>query len=132
MNKPCGVIAIGVLFIIAGLYAIYSTVESYLTGRINLNFAFLMLPVGIGLIHGKASSCFLAKFWIGLFSFTLGLLVVLYPFFGFSYHVNLFSRELTGISRHLAAMLFPSLFFIPAIIMWRYLSRPDVQAYFGE
>lgn len=50
-------------FILGGLGAIFHVVTSLIQGTININFAILWLPVGIGLLRGRYSSMMWARFW---------------------------------------------------------------------
>ncbi len=46
--------------------AIWQVISDLLRSRITLNFAVLLLPVGIGLIRGRSRSRWWASFWIVL------------------------------------------------------------------
>lgn len=47
---------IGTLFILAGISALWSIISGLLDNHVNINFAVLLLPVGIGLLRGKHHS----------------------------------------------------------------------------
>jgi hypothetical protein len=72
MKRPTRITAIGTLFIIGGCVAAWEVIYDLFHSHVNLNFAVLMIPVGIGLLKGRASSRGWAKFWIGLFSLVFG------------------------------------------------------------
>ncbi len=74
---PKRLIAIGVLFVACGLIAIWGVISGLAHNNISLNFAVLMLPVGVGLLRGKRSSQWWARFWIILGYCMMGLLVLL-------------------------------------------------------
>ncbi len=74
---PKRIIVIGLLFCLAGVLAIWDVVSDLSRSRINLNFAVLLLPVGIGLLRGKASSQWWARFWIILGYIACGLGAIL-------------------------------------------------------
>ena len=79
---PKRVLIIGLLFVIFGVLALWSIIEAATHSRINLNFGVLLLPVGVGLLRGRASSQWWARFWIILGYIVLVLLiglVIAYP-----------------------------------------------------
>lgn len=132
MKRPLCITVIGAIFIIAGCLAACGIVYDLFHGRLNLNFAVLMTPVGFGLLRGRSSSRGWAKFWIGLFSLVFGLLLVCYPFFGDSYSVTWFDKQLVGVSRHAMAVGFPVFFLLIATWMWRSISSNSATSYFGR
>lgn len=73
---PKRLIAIGILFVACGLFAIWGVIAGLAHNKISLNFAVLMLPVGIGLLRGKRSSQWWAGVWIILGYCMMGLLVL--------------------------------------------------------
>ncbi len=81
-TMPKRVLIIGLLFVLGGVLAIWSIIEAAMHNRISLNFGVFLLPVGIGLLRGRASSQWWARFWIILGYITLvalGCLVFAYP-----------------------------------------------------
>ena len=100
--------------------------------RLNLNFGVLMIPVGLGLLKGRSSSRGWAKFWIGLFSLVIGLLLVCYPFLGGSYSVTWSGEQLLGFPRHVMAVGFPVVFLLIARWMWRCLSDPANAPFYDD
>jgi len=64
IRMPKRVLIIGLLFVLGGLFSIWSIVEAGMHNRLNLNFGVLLLPVGLGLLRGRASSQWWARFWI--------------------------------------------------------------------
>ena len=91
-----------------------------------------MIPVGLGLLKGRSSSRGWAKFWIGLFSLVIGLLLVCYPFFGDSYSVTWSGEQLRGFPRHAMAVGLPVVFLLIARWMWRCLSDPTNAPFFDD
>ncbi|GAA5495982.1 hypothetical protein Rhal01_02163 [Rubritalea halochordaticola] len=71
---------VGTLYILAGLAAIWSIISQLMNSHVNFNLAILMLPVGIGLLNGKASSRGFAIFWVVL-GYIGCALVALFGFF---------------------------------------------------
>jgi len=132
MRRPTRITIIAALFIIAGCLAAWEVIYDLFHDHLNLNFAVLMIPVGIGLLKGRASSRGWAKFWIGLFSLVIGGLLVFYPFFGDSYSIACFDQELAGFQRHAMAIGFPIIFLLFARWMWRSLSLPSVAPFFED
>lgn len=132
MNRPIQITIIGILFIIGGFLAGWSIIYGLFNNHLNFNFAALMAPVGFGLLKGRASSRGWAKFWISLFSLVIGGLLIFYPFFGDSYSVAWFDRELTGIQRHATAIGIPVIFLLIAGWMWRSLSMPSAVPFFDD
>ena len=100
--------------------------------RLHIDFSVLMIPIGLGLLKGRSSSRYWAKFWIGFSSAVLGLLLVLYPFLGDSFSVRWFDAELTGGARHVMAIGFPIIFLSLARWMWIHLSSPTTKPFFDD
>jgi len=61
---PKRVLIIGLLFVISGMLSVWSMIEAATHSRIYLNFGVLLLPVGVGLLRGRVSSQWWARFWI--------------------------------------------------------------------
>ena len=131
MKRPISITVIGAIFIIAGCLAGCGIIYDLFHSRLNFNFAVLMMPVGFGLLKGRSSSRGWAKFWIGLFSLVIGLLLVCYPFFGDSYSVTWFDQQLVGIPRRVMAVGFPIVLLLLATWMWRSISSTSTALYFG-
>lgn len=119
--RPPGLTTIGWLFIIAGASAALSMVWGALHGRINLNLAVLMLPVGLGLHRGRASSITWARFWTGLGILGCSMVLLLYALVGDKMHVRLFWTELEGVDRHVFAVALPSGCIVLGLWSWRVL-----------
>jgi hypothetical protein len=100
--------------------------------RLHIDFTLLMIPIGLGLLKGQSSSRYWAKFWIGLCSVVVGLLLVLYPFIGDSFSVRWFDKELAGYSRHAMAIGFPIIFLSLARWMWIHLTSPKTLPFFDD
>jgi len=58
---PTQIIIIAVLFIGIGFDSLTEMIESWVGGRMSIDFAFIMLPVGIDLLRGNARSLMWAK-----------------------------------------------------------------------
>lgn len=132
MKRPTSITVIGILFVIAGCLAAWEVVCDLFHDHVNLNFAVLMIPVGSGLLKGRASSRGWAKFWIGFFSLVVGLLLIFYPFSGDSYSITWFDEQLAGFPRHLIGVGFPVAFLLIAHWMWRRLSDPSSAHFFDD
>jgi hypothetical protein len=159
MKRPTCITVIGVIFIIAGSHAAWGIVKNLFHHRLNLNFAVFMIPNGFGLLlirHYESASCSLsegrklmfyhdaplirglsssrmwAKFWIGLLSLVVGVLLVLYPFFGNSYSVTWLNEQMVGVPRHAVAIGFPIVFLSFTTLMWRSLSSPSAAPFFDD
>lgn len=61
---PKRVFIIGLLFCVAGAWAIYEIVHGLFHDHLYVNLSAFMLPVGIGLFKGKVSSRWWARLWI--------------------------------------------------------------------
>lgn len=77
MKLPKRIFIIALLFCLGGLFAIYSIVEGLFNDHLNVNLSIFMLPVGIGLFKGKASSRWWARFWIILGYILWGAMMIL-------------------------------------------------------
>ena len=132
MKRPIGLTIIGFLFVLGGALALFEIVWDLSHRRLNLNFAALMIPVGIGLLKGRSSSRSWAKFWIGFFVVLLSALLLAYPFFSESYHIRFGHEELHGAMRHIVAVTIPILLILPGAFAWKYLRSRKLDASFGE
>ncbi len=72
---PKRILIIGLAFCLGGGLAIWEVISALFRSRINLNFAVLLLPVGIGLIRGRSRSRCWASFWIVLAYIGCALLI---------------------------------------------------------
>jgi hypothetical protein len=132
MTRPTSITIIGIIFIIAGCLTTIDVIYKLFHDHLYINLAVLMIPAGIGILKGRSSSRGWAKFWIGLFSLILGLLLVLYPFYGDSYSVTWFHNELAGTPRHIMAIMFPAVILSLAYWMWRCLSATSSAPFFDD
>ncbi|RYD68731.1 MAG: hypothetical protein EOP83_00060 [Verrucomicrobiaceae bacterium] len=73
-SMPKRILLIGLLFCLVALLAIWDVADSAIKGHLSLNFGVLLLPTGIGLLRGRASSLPLARSWC---LFALGLSIIL-------------------------------------------------------
>ncbi len=93
---PKRILIIGLLFCLGGICAIWDVLSDLFQSRLNLNFGVLLLPVGIGLLSGKQSSQWWARFWIILGYIGCGLLVILVILSPESAHATRFDTKLQG------------------------------------
>ncbi len=96
MKMPNRVLIIGLLFCFGGICAIWDVLSGLFQNSLNLNFAVFLLPVGIGLLRGKASSQWWARFWIILGYIGCGLLVIIVLAAPESAHATWFDTTIRG------------------------------------
>ncbi len=132
MKRPISITVISILFIVAGGWAGIQIVLGLLNDHIILNFNILMILIGLALLFGTSWSRGLAKFWIGMYALAAGSILVLYPFFGDSFKVDMFGVNFTGASKHVVALGWSFSVLILARWMWRSLSSNDAALFFGD
>ena len=132
MNRPTNITVAATLFLLLGVWAGYQIVMGLLASRINYNFNILMIPVGIGLLLGHSWSRGGAKFWIVVYAFACAAILMLYPFLGESYRVEIFGTTLSGYSKHVVAIGFAVLVLVIARWMWKALSSSEASLFFGN
>ncbi|HWB02507.1 MAG TPA: hypothetical protein VG796_05735 [Verrucomicrobiales bacterium] len=93
---PKRILVIGLLFVLCGLSAIWSIVEAAMHNRLYLNFAVFCLPVGIGLLRGKARSQWWARFWIILSYIAVTALICLSLISPENVHAGWFEKTIRG------------------------------------
>lgn len=93
---PKRVLIIGLLFCLSGISAIWNVLAGLSASRINFNFAVFLLPVGIGLLRGKISSRWWARFWIILGYLLVGALMLLAVASPDSARATWFERQIRG------------------------------------
>jgi len=93
---PKRVFIIGLLFCLGGILAIWEVLSGLFQSCLNLNFAVLLLPVGIGLLRGKQGSQWWARFWIILGYILCGALIILVMLSPGSARATWFGTELQG------------------------------------
>src|SRR5690242_8259267 len=126
---PKRVLILGLLFVLGGVTAIWSIIEAAMNSRINLNFGVLLLPVGIGLLRGRASSQWWARFWIILGYIALIALVCFVLAFPQNAKASWFDTEIRG-SRAVPYVLgIAALFGVALCICHRLLYSPKACAY---
>ncbi|MEA3212539.1 MAG: hypothetical protein QOE70_5596 [Chthoniobacter sp.] len=96
MPMPNRVLIIGILFCLGGLLAIWEVIFSALGGRLNLNFAVCLLPVGIGLLRGRRRSLWWARFWMILGYLLCAFLIIISIAAPNAAHASVFGRETSG------------------------------------
>lgn len=129
---PKRVLIIGLLFMLFGVLSILSIIESAVKGGINLNFAVLLLPVGIGLLRGKSSSRFWAKFWIILGYIGLALMIGLVLVQPGNAKASWFGSEIHGGRAVPYVVLIGGLFGIGLVVCHRLISSPKASAYLSN
>jgi hypothetical protein len=127
---PKRVLIIGLLFCLGGILAIWTVVSDLARSHINLNFAVLLLPVGIGLLRGRASSQWWARFWIILGYIFSGLLVTLAIAFPESIHTTWFKEEIRGSAAVPYVIGLSVLACVPLVILHRLLYSEKAIAFF--
>ena len=93
---PKRILIIGLFFCVGGILAIWDVVSAVFQSSLYLNFGVFLLPVGIGLLRGKPSSQWWARFWIIIGYLGCGLLVVVPVVWPGSAHVTWFDIQLRG------------------------------------
>lgn len=127
---PKRILIIGLLFCLGGVLAIWEVASDLFRSHINVNFAVLLLPVGIGILKGKKSSQWWGRFWIILGYIGCVLLVMASLLFSSNVSADFFGKEIKGVQAVpfaiVGAMLFTALF----MTMHRLLYSEVSQAYF--
>jgi hypothetical protein len=129
---PKRIIAIGLLFVICGLLAIWDVIAGLAHSKFNLNFAVLMLPVGIGLLRGKKSSQWWARFWIILGYCAMGLLILLAIAEPQSVYATWFGTQVRGPSAIPYVICVATVFTGVLIVLHRLLYSQRSNAYFNQ
>lgn len=93
---PKRILIIGILFCFAGVFALWDIISGLTRSHLNLNFAVFTLPVGIGLLRGRAKSRRWARFWIILGYIACGLLIVFSAFNSANAQATFFDKSLSG------------------------------------
>ena len=129
---PRRIIIIGILFCLGGALAICEVLSDLFQSHINLNFAVLLLPVGIGLLRGKPRSQWWARFWIILGYIVCTLLAVVVIAFPRNAHASWFGREIRGSEAVPYALLVSALFAGFLIVLHKLLYSEKAMAYFNH
>lgn len=129
LTRPRSLTILAWIFIVCGASAVWKMVDDLLSDSLSINLAFLMIPVGFGLLKGRASSVKWAKIWVGLFAALVVVLTGGYVFWGDSYHVHWFNRELVGIQRHLMVALSAFALLGLFLLGWKILVSSAVRAF---
>ena len=129
---PKRIITIGVLFCLGGALAIWEVLSDLVQSHINLNFAVLLLPVGIGLLRGKLSSQWWARFWIILGYILCALLVVLVIMSPDNANASWFGREITGSSAVPYVLVISALLAVFLVVIHKLLYSEKAIAYFNQ
>jgi len=129
---PKRIIAIGLLFVICGLLALYQVIEDLTRNHLNLNLAVLMLPVGIGLLCGKKWSQWCARLWIILGYCLAALLVVLALIRPENARASVFTFQVSGTDAVPYVFLLAILLTVGLVILHRLLYSERSNAYFNR
>lgn len=127
---PLRILIIGILFCLGGLSAIWDVLSSLFRSHINLNFAVLLLPVGIGLLRGRPSSQWWARFWIILGYIMCIAMVVLVISSPANAHASWFGRRIEGPSAVPYAIVVATLAALFLFALHKLLYSPKATAYF--
>ena len=129
-NRPIVLVLLAAALIYAGLDAIYATVGLWSSGRLGLNFAFLLVPAGIGLLR-------LSEGWRRFTLYTLMLAVIgLFGFLGYEIvrpgqmAVSWFGTRVEGVFRY---VIFGALLGCGSLVVsWAFhtLTRPEIKHLF--
>jgi hypothetical protein len=129
---PKRIIAIGLLFVACGLYAIWDVIVGLSRNNVSLNFAVLMLPVGIGLLRGKSSSQWWARFWIIIGYCIMGLLILLTLAMPQNAYANWFGNRILGPSAVPYVILVAFVYTVALVVVHRLLYSEKSNAYFNR
>lgn len=132
MSIPKRILILGILFILAGILAVWEVVSDLMNSHLNLNFAVFLLPVGIGLLKGKRSSRSWAKFWIILGYLLCGLLSVLAMVAPGNAHAYWPGHEVRGPAAVPYVLLFAALLALFLMVMQMLLRSDKANAYFNH
>lgn len=130
MKRPLSLLLVAVIFILAGLGALWEMVSALFGSAVDINFGVLALFAGIGLLRLRPRwrICALVFVWF-LFAVVLFLVGALI-FAPDSVELTLFGMQSTGAQSPLVAWLSMALF--GAFVSWIYhvLTRHDVRRLF--
>ena len=131
MQKPSvSLIIVAILFVMMGVLSAVGMVEKIMAGSLFVNFDFLGLLIGPGLLRRKQGwrTCALVFIWI---SMILGpIIAAVFMYLGGPLDLTIFGRKIgqapvaVGVGIGVAV-------FVVNFWMFRVLVRPDVRAYFG-
>lgn len=129
---PKRILIIGILFCLGGILAISEVLAALLQSHFNINFAVLMLPIGIGILKGKKSSQWWARFWIILGYIVCILLMGASIAFPENLTANGFGRHIEGSEAIPYVLSGTALFATMIWIVHRALYSNVAQAYFDR
>lgn len=131
-TMPKRILLIGLLFCLGGIGAIWDVFADLFVSRINVNFAVLLLPVGVGLLRGNRSSQWWARFWIILGYFLCGLLLVLALVSPGAAYATWFQREIRGPEAVPYVIMLGILFLVLLAAMHALLYSEKASSYFEK
>lgn len=129
---PKRVLILGLLFCFAGLWYVWSTIEAAMNKRIFLNFGVLLIPVGIGLLRGRASSQRWARFWIILLEIVLLVVVCISVAEPKYLEVSWFGTKIRGSQAIPYALGYATFFWAALYTGHRLLYSPKASAYLSK
>lgn len=126
---PRSLTVVAALFVLSGVLALVEIVLALLSGRIDLNFGVLGVPIGWGLLHLSPGWRTLAV--VFLLIAVVGLPIIALLFLGASgpVTVTLFGWSVGSASKELALVVSALAFAMSAWQLW-VLMRPDIRALF--
>lgn len=130
-TMPKRILIIGLMFCIGGGLAIWEVVSDLLRSHLNFNFAVLLLPVGIGLLRGRSTSRWWARFWIVLGYFGCALLIVAAIVSPGNVNASWFDRKISGAEAVPYVIVGSVLFGLLLCFVHRLLYSPKASAFFN-
>ena len=128
---PKRILLIGLLFIICGVLAVWSIIEAGMRGGININFGVFLLPVGIGLLQGKASSQWWARFWIFLGYVLMAVIICFVLVEPKAAQASWFGKSISGRRAAPYVLGFAALFTAGLWVCHKLLYSPKARAWFS-
>jgi hypothetical protein len=129
---PKRILLIGLLFVLGGVFSIWSIIEAAMHNRIHLNFGVLMLPTGIGLLRGRASSQWWARFWILLGYLALLAMVCMVLAYPESAKASWFGTQIRGGKAIPYVLAIAALVGVALRILHRLLYSPKASAFLSN
>ena len=123
---------LGSLFALSGIFAIWSIIEAAMQNRIFFNFGVFLLPVGIGLLRGRKSSQWWARFWIILAYIAIIAVICLIFAYPQNAKATWFGTEIRGTRAIPYAFGFAALFGLVLHICHRLLYSPKASKYLSK
>ena len=129
---PKRVLIIGLIFVLGGASAIWNILESAMNSRLTINAGVFLLPIGIGLLRGRASSQWWARFWIILGYIAIIVLVCLVFAYPQNAKVTWFDVQIHGHSAIPYFLGLAALFVTCLVLCHRLLYSPKACQYLSN